>query len=114
MSRFRRERLWVVVAAGSQLLSTCLPAQNAANSPVAPRARAAKPPVPIIVPSVPSPKSPVDLFRDLLAMSPAERKNFLTNRPPAAQKMILAKVREYESLKPDQREVRLKVTELRW
>ena len=59
-------------------------------------------------------KSPVETFRELLAMSPAERKQALTNRPPSIQKLILAKVREYESLKPDQRELRLRVTELRW
>ena len=38
----------------------------------------------------------------------------LTNRPPEVRAQILAKVREYESLKPDDRELRLSVTELRW
>ena len=47
-------------------------------------------------------------------MSPTERKQALTNRPAGIQKLILAKVREYESLKPDERELRLRVTELRW
>lgn len=61
-----------------------------------------------------STNSPVTLFRELLAMSPAERKDFLASRPPENQKLILAKVREYESLKPNERELRLKVTELRW
>ncbi|MGH7970104.1 MAG: DUF3106 domain-containing protein [Limisphaerales bacterium] len=36
----------------------------------------------------------------------------LTNRPPQSQKLILAKVKEYLSLSPEQRELRLRVTEL--
>jgi hypothetical protein len=62
----------------------------------------------------PGGKSPVETFRELLAMSPAERKQYLTNRPPESQRQILSKVREYESMKPTLRELRLKVTELRW
>jgi hypothetical protein len=59
-------------------------------------------------------KSPVAQFRELLAMTTEERKVFLTNRPPGIQKLILAKLREYEALKPTSRELRLQVTELRW
>ena len=59
-------------------------------------------------------KSPVDLFRELLAMTPAERENYLTNRPPGIRDRILAKVREYEALDPNERELRLRATELRW
>jgi hypothetical protein len=59
-------------------------------------------------------KSPVELFRQLLAMTPAEQKEFLANRSPEHQNRILAKVREYESLRPNQRELRLRATELRW
>lgn len=66
------------------------------------------------VPAVPEVRSPVDLFRELLALSPAERRLCLTNRSEVSQKLILAKVREYESLRPDVRELRLKATELRW
>jgi hypothetical protein len=47
-------------------------------------------------------------------MTQAERRDFIAKRPPAAQKVILAKVLEYEGLQPDQRELRLRVTELRW
>ncbi len=47
-------------------------------------------------------------------MNAAERKQALTNRSPESRSQILAKVREYESLKPDDRELRLRVTELRW
>jgi len=65
-------------------------------------------------PPLPYVKSPVDLFRDLLAMTPLERKNYLTNRPPQLRERILEKVREYEALGPDERELRLTATELRW
>ena len=66
------------------------------------------PPLPPVV------LSPVDFFRQLLAMSPAERNQSLTNRAPEARARILAKVREYQALGPDERELRLRATELRW
>jgi hypothetical protein len=59
-------------------------------------------------------KSPIDSFRKLLAMSPAERERYLTNYPAAAREKILDKVEEYSHLPPDYRELRLQVTELRW
>jgi hypothetical protein len=58
--------------------------------------------------------SPVDFFRNLLAMTPRDRNNFLTNKPPEVRARILAKVREYQALDPDERELRLRATELRW
>jgi hypothetical protein len=67
-----------------------------------------------IPPAPTPPRSPVDLFRSVLTMSPAERRDFLSQRPPEAQKLILAKIREYEGLTPELRELRLRVTELRW
>ena len=65
-------------------------------------------------PTSPSESSPVVLFRQLLAMRPAEREIFLTNRPPEIRKRILVKVNEYEALDPNTRELRLRATELRW
>jgi hypothetical protein len=59
-------------------------------------------------------QSPVDFFRQLLAMPPAERLKSLTNRPAAARARIMAKVHEYLALDPDERELRLRATELRW
>jgi hypothetical protein len=59
-------------------------------------------------------KSPVDFFRQLLAMTPDERDNFLTNRPPEIRRRILAKVAEYEAMNPNDRALRLRATELRW
>ncbi len=81
---------------------------GAAAAEPPPRPEAAPLPLP------PSPRSPVDLFRELLAMNASERRAHLTNRPPASQKLILAKLREYESMRPDLRELRLQATELRW
>jgi hypothetical protein len=101
-----RRNLSVALAAGAcLLLALLLPFQRAAHASQG-QAQLTGVPEPV--------KSPVETFRELLAMSPAERKQALTNRPPAIQKLILAKIREYESLKPDQRELRLRVTELRW
>lgn len=57
-------------------------------------------------------KSPVAMFRELLNMEPAERAKALANRREETRKRILAKIREYQSLKPEERELRLKVTEL--
>jgi hypothetical protein len=59
-------------------------------------------------------KSPVAAFRELLAMSFMEQMRYLTNRSPQDRKLIFAKVREYKSLKPSERELRLRVTELHW
>src|SRR5262252_544174 len=57
-------------------------------------------------------KSPVAAFRELLNMDPEERAKALGDRREETRKRILAKIREYQSLKPDERELRLKVTEL--
>src|SRR5438445_3603271 len=98
MSRLCSKRLWIVagLVAGKLSLAS-LSAQTTTNS--AP-------------PSAPG--APVDLFRELLVMSADEQKEFLDDRSPEDRKRILAKVRQYESLKPDQRELRLSATELRW
>ena len=70
-------------------------------------------PLPPTLP-VQSLKSPVAFVRELLTMTPGERRQALSNRPPEIKNRILAKVREYESLKPDERELRLRATELQW
>lgn len=73
----------------------------------------------VIHPSVslmppPPPPSPVDFFRKLLAMTPVELAQSLTNRSPESRDRILAKVREYRAMPPNDRELRLRATELRW
>ena len=73
------------------------------------------PAMPLLPPPTPQmPPSPVAFFRRLLSMTPAERNNSLTNRPPAARARILAKVHEYLMLSPDECELRLRSTDLRW
>ncbi|MEI6076098.1 MAG: DUF3106 domain-containing protein [Verrucomicrobiota bacterium] len=67
-----------------------------------------------IFPPLPQSTSPVDFFRQLLDKSPDACAAALTNRPPAARERILAKVREYQALDPNEREQRLRATELRW
>lgn len=68
-----------------------------------------------LMPPMPPPAvSPVKFFRELLTMSAAERNQSLTNRPPETRARIMAKVREYLALNPDDRELRLRATELRW
>jgi hypothetical protein len=56
----------------------------------------------------------VDTFRDLLAMSPAELNEALTNRTAESRKLILAKIREYKTLRPEERDLQLRKTELWW
>ena len=59
-------------------------------------------------------KSPVEQFRELLAADPAERAALLAKDDPATRKKKIAKLQEYEALEPEERELRLQVTELRW
>jgi hypothetical protein len=59
-------------------------------------------------------KSPVAIFRELLTMSPQERRDAIAIRPPDIQKRILEKLNEYEILPDELRELRLRETELRW
>jgi hypothetical protein len=106
---------------GGQLWPSALPAQAASNDlaltlsnlPIA-HQPATEPLPPGLIPPLPPTKPPITFFRELLAMSAAERKQALTNRSPESQERILAKVREYRLLKPDERELRLQVTELQY
>lgn len=59
-------------------------------------------------------RSPVESFRTLLVMPAAERKAQLATRPVDVQKKLTEKIREYQALTPEERELRLKATELRW
>jgi hypothetical protein len=111
MNFFRQARWWVALFAAGQLFVFPLPAKDSTS--------VFKPgKLFFATTNSPSPsaigKSPVDLFRQLLAMTPDERDVFLTNRPPEIRARILAKVAEYEALNPNDRELRLRATELRW
>jgi hypothetical protein len=65
-------------------------------------------------PALPPVKSPVDSFRALLLMPATEQQKLLAARPPEIRERILQKIREYRSLTPEERELRLQATELRW
>ncbi|MBN8249843.1 MAG: DUF3106 domain-containing protein, partial [Verrucomicrobia bacterium] len=84
--------------------------RGADGVPQAPAIRVPNPPPP----RPPARKSPTDLFRELLVQSPAEREAFLAQRSPAARALIESKLREFEPLPPDQRELRLRVAELQF
>lgn len=86
-------------------------AAHAQTPPLPPKSTAPLNLAPLLPPQTPS---PVAFFRNLLAMSPKERAEFLTNRPPEMRARIVAKIHEYQILNPDERELRLSATELRW
>jgi hypothetical protein len=108
MSRSRQARWWFAFCAAGQLMIFPLFAEGPVPAPVPVKLfSATNRPAHLT-------HSPVDFFRQLLAMTPDERENFLTNRPPEIRERILAKVAEYEALDPDERGLRLRATELRW
>lgn len=98
----------VVVFAATIFAAVSLAAQTGTNTVAF--HRAFSPPANLI----PQPHSPVDFFRQLLAMPAKERENYLTNKPPEIRARILSKVSEYLALDPNERELRLSATELRW
>ncbi len=73
------------------------------------------PPTPAsLPPPLPVFKAPIEYFRELLALAPADRERALAERVPEQRKILLAKFKEYESMSAEERELRLAVTELRW
>ncbi|TAL01485.1 MAG: DUF3106 domain-containing protein [Verrucomicrobia bacterium] len=97
----RLTKLFVTGAALALILPSL--AQTTTKSPTA----AMMPPVPNLV-------SPVSAFRKLLGMTPAERAQQLASRTPENREALLKKIREYKTLGPDECELRLQATELRW
>ncbi|MDB6129109.1 MAG: hypothetical protein JWM04_216 [Verrucomicrobiales bacterium] len=59
-------------------------------------------------------KPPTEQFRRLLKMSPSQRQSELASKDQEKRDYILSKLKEYESLPENEREVRLKQLELRW
>src|SRR5882672_922140 len=103
--------LLLMALALSPKLSVSSFAQGSPSTPAQPSSNSA---TIALAPPLPTAKSPVDTFRELLAMNLAERKQFLADRSPENRRQILAKLRQYEALRPAERDLRLKVTELRW
>ena len=102
MSRFLHSPAYLIALGCAGLV--CAPLRGQTVSSSTSPAQSIQPPV----------KCPVDTFRELLRMGPTERAQFLTNRSVVSQKLLLAKIHEYEGLSPDQRTLRLRATELRW
>jgi hypothetical protein len=65
-------------------------------------------------PAPPNIPSPVEQFRRLIAMSPAERTEALMKKPEIQREYIQAKINEYQGLRPDERELRLRLVQLHW
>lgn len=65
-------------------------------------------------PSATQPVSPVAYFRSLLAMTESERTAALAGRPEAQRTALMAKITEYAGMTATERELRLRVTELRY
>src|ERR1019366_3696650 len=107
-----RQAYWcLVLCAAGQMLVSPAPAQDSTNP--SPPLKSFSVPA-NVMPPLPQTHSPVAFFRQLLGMTPPERANYLTNRPPEIRERILAKAREYLTLDPNERELRLRATELRW
>lgn len=65
-------------------------------------------------PAVAAAQSPVHYFRLLLEAPPEQLAQLLSNRPPAVRARLLEKIHEYRELPADERELRLRTTELQW
>ncbi len=57
---------------------------------------------------------PMDYFRQLLALNGAEREQALAEKPEHMRKFLMDRLKEYDALTPEERELRLRVTQLRW
>ena len=80
-------------------------------SPV-PRVRSGPPmPQSATLPPVPKVRTPTDRFRELLAAKPEQREALLSRKTPAARALIEAKLLEFGALRPDEREIRLRLAQ---
>ena len=71
------------------------------------------PPLPqqATLPPVPKVRTPTDRFRELLAANLEQRETLLSRKTPAARTLIEAKLREFGALRPDEREIRLRLAQ---
>jgi hypothetical protein len=65
-------------------------------------------------PPHPAAQSPVEYFRELLALPPAGRDKALAEKTGWRRRTLEVKLQEYDELSPSERELRLRATELRW
>jgi hypothetical protein len=59
-------------------------------------------------------RTPVDFFRELLAMSAAAREENLAGRSEQVRVFVQGRLKEFEALSPGEREARLQTLQLRW
>src|SRR6266568_3112778 len=95
---------WCVGGSGAFLARS----SDQAGAPAATTNDAARAPFP------PLPKPQVTYFRELLALSPSELDRALASIAEPARRRLQAKLQEYAALTPEEREARLRATELRW
>jgi len=95
----------IVVSVASGMAQAADPSTVRPSAPVQ-SARVPQPP--------PMPPSPVQAFRDMLAMTPEQRVKAMEGRQPKTREFVAAKLKEFEALKPEERENRLRTMELRW
>ncbi len=71
------------------------------------------PPMPqqATLPPVPKVRTPTDRFRELLAANFEQREALLSRKTPAARTLIEAKLLEFGALRPDEREIRLRLAQ---
>lgn len=100
--RGRGTKLVCLAAVGWMALGAGLPCllAESTNAPVAP--------VLTVLPP-----SPVQIFREFLVMTDAERAEQLSLRPEGLREPVEAKIKEYLAMPPEERELRLQATELR-
>jgi mono/diheme cytochrome c family protein len=60
------------------------------------------------------PPSPVEFFRQVLAMMPEQRDKALEKYSLKTREFVRVKLKEFDALKPEERENRLRTMELRW
>lgn len=99
---------WVGVSAGLVLVGFAGSIPALGQTPPAPQVKHVAPP------DLPTVKPPIERFRELLLLPPAQREAALAGKAPAQIKILRAKLTEYESMTAEERELRLAVTELRW
>ena len=80
--------------------------------PKTPQVRSGPPlPQQATLPPVPKVRTPTDRFRELLAANLEQRETLLSRKTPAARMLIEAKLREFGALRPDEREIRLRLAQ---
>jgi len=85
--------------------------QRSAETALEAAAQPQAPPLPPILPE-PSPKSRIDFFRQLLSVGPSERERVLSAKSERQKEYIKTKLREYESLPQEERELRLRLVQV--